>query len=484
MGSNMAECHPVAFRWPMKAKLNGAKLIHVDPRFTRTSAVADLHVPIRAGAGEAGVDVDQLRAVELRLHGPAERHRVALRHVRTHDHEAVGVLEVARIQRRRAATEPCPQTGDARAVSYPGLVLDGDDPEPTPELLTHVVELVVERRAAEREDRRRHVDELAVRELLDERLVAGLLDQLGDPVHRPLELDDLPVRRAGLAVQHLRRPVGIHVELIDRRALGAEGALVVRAARVAFDVDDLPVDRVDQGGAADGAEGTDARGGLRVLDSQLLRSRRGRRQRHPQPHHPADRRSRPGAGREPDEITSTDLHTVLPLRSGLACAKPVGRDDIRIAFGGRNPGASGTRAVALESAPQAERGRGPMLELPELTPESFEILAVRELRKVGLEVSPLRVHRRATLPEPERGYLLELKGVISRARWQRRNLIACRRQQVPIGRAAVESLRAHVTEAGVEAGILFGTAAFEADALNAVQASPLALLRVSDGRTG
>src|SRR2546422_10836747 len=82
-----------------------------------------------------------------------------------------------------------------------------------------------------------------------------------------------------------------------------------------------------------------------------------------------------------------------------------------------------------------------MLELPELTPESFEILAVRELRKVGLEVSELRVHRRATLPEPERGYLLELKGVISRAPWQRRILIACRRQQVPIGRAAVESLR-------------------------------------------
>src|SRR2546427_2351954 len=124
-----------------------------------------------------------------------------------------------------------------------------------------------------------------------------------------------------------------------------------------------------------------------------------------------------------------------------------------------------------------------MLELPELTPESFEILAVRELRKVGLEVSQLRIHRRATLPEPERGYLLELKGVISRAPWQRRILIACRRQQAPIGRAAVESLRDHVPEAGVEAGILFGTAAFEADALNAVQDSRLALLRVSDGRT-
>jgi len=48
-GSNMAECHPVAFRWPMQAKANGAKLIHVDPRFTRTSAMADLHAPIRAG---------------------------------------------------------------------------------------------------------------------------------------------------------------------------------------------------------------------------------------------------------------------------------------------------------------------------------------------------------------------------------------------------------------------------------------------------
>jgi formate dehydrogenase major subunit len=49
MGSNMAECHPVAFRWPMKAKQNGAKLIHVDPRFTRTSALSDVHAPIRAG---------------------------------------------------------------------------------------------------------------------------------------------------------------------------------------------------------------------------------------------------------------------------------------------------------------------------------------------------------------------------------------------------------------------------------------------------
>ena len=51
MGSNMAENHPVAFRWPLGAKvLHGAKLIHVDPRFTRTSAVSDIYAPIRAGS--------------------------------------------------------------------------------------------------------------------------------------------------------------------------------------------------------------------------------------------------------------------------------------------------------------------------------------------------------------------------------------------------------------------------------------------------
>jgi formate dehydrogenase major subunit len=46
----MAECHPVGFQWVMEAKARGAKVIHVDPRFTRTSALADLHVPLRAGS--------------------------------------------------------------------------------------------------------------------------------------------------------------------------------------------------------------------------------------------------------------------------------------------------------------------------------------------------------------------------------------------------------------------------------------------------
>jgi formate dehydrogenase major subunit len=51
----MAECHPVGFQWVMEAKARGATLIHVDPRFTRTSALADLYVPIRAGTDIAFV---------------------------------------------------------------------------------------------------------------------------------------------------------------------------------------------------------------------------------------------------------------------------------------------------------------------------------------------------------------------------------------------------------------------------------------------
>src|SRR5205823_3390918 len=49
-GSSMAEAHPVGFRWVMKAQERGAAIIHVDPRFSRTSALADIWVPIRAGS--------------------------------------------------------------------------------------------------------------------------------------------------------------------------------------------------------------------------------------------------------------------------------------------------------------------------------------------------------------------------------------------------------------------------------------------------
>jgi formylmethanofuran dehydrogenase subunit B len=50
MGGNPAEKHPCGFKWAMEANRNrNAKLISVDPRFTRTSSTADLFLQIRAG---------------------------------------------------------------------------------------------------------------------------------------------------------------------------------------------------------------------------------------------------------------------------------------------------------------------------------------------------------------------------------------------------------------------------------------------------
>ena len=80
----MAEAHPVGFQWVMEAKRRGAKVIHVDPRFTRTSAVADLHVPIRAGLGHRvprwpgqprAEQRPGLPRVRRRLHERCEPHR-------------------------------------------------------------------------------------------------------------------------------------------------------------------------------------------------------------------------------------------------------------------------------------------------------------------------------------------------------------------------------------------------------------------------
>lgn len=49
VGGNHAENHPISMKWVTEAKLKGAKLIHVDPRFNRTAAVADIYAPLRSG---------------------------------------------------------------------------------------------------------------------------------------------------------------------------------------------------------------------------------------------------------------------------------------------------------------------------------------------------------------------------------------------------------------------------------------------------
>ena len=49
MGSNAAENHPISFKWVLRAKDKGAVVMHVDPKFSRTSARSTFHVPLRSG---------------------------------------------------------------------------------------------------------------------------------------------------------------------------------------------------------------------------------------------------------------------------------------------------------------------------------------------------------------------------------------------------------------------------------------------------
>ena len=54
IGANPAENHPCGWKWAQIGRdEHGTKIIHVDPRFTRTSAIADVYAPIRAGTDVA-----------------------------------------------------------------------------------------------------------------------------------------------------------------------------------------------------------------------------------------------------------------------------------------------------------------------------------------------------------------------------------------------------------------------------------------------
>ena len=54
MGGNPAENHPCGFKWALKAReQKGAKIVCIDPRFTRTAAVSDVYLPMRPGSDMA-----------------------------------------------------------------------------------------------------------------------------------------------------------------------------------------------------------------------------------------------------------------------------------------------------------------------------------------------------------------------------------------------------------------------------------------------
>jgi formate dehydrogenase major subunit len=86
MGGNPAENHPCGFKWPMEAKLQrNAKMIVVDPRFTRTAAVADLFLQIRAGA-----DIAFLGGL---IHYALENQRVAKEYLTNYTNAAFVIKE-------------------------------------------------------------------------------------------------------------------------------------------------------------------------------------------------------------------------------------------------------------------------------------------------------------------------------------------------------------------------------------------------------
>jgi len=155
-------------------------------------------------------------------------------------------------------------------MSNTGLILNRDDAEATHEFLVYVIPFDIERRPAQREDTSRRIDELAVRKSFDKGFIARLLHQVGDAIHGAIQVPHLPFGCARSPVQHLGGAIGIDMQLKGRCALGAQAPFVVRAARIAFDVHNLAVDRVDQRRAANGAERTHARRHFGAGDPQLL----------------------------------------------------------------------------------------------------------------------------------------------------------------------------------------------------------------------
>ena len=66
MGGNAAEAHPCGFKWVTEAKAhNKARLIVVDPRFTRTASVADYYAPIRTGTDIAFAEAQRNKGQPL-----------------------------------------------------------------------------------------------------------------------------------------------------------------------------------------------------------------------------------------------------------------------------------------------------------------------------------------------------------------------------------------------------------------------------------
>src|SRR5206468_12847574 len=94
-----------------------------------------------------------------------------------------------------------------------------------------------------------------------------------------------------------------------------------------------------------------------------------------------------------------------------------------------------------------------------------------------------RVHRRSELPEPERGFVLELQIPLRRPGSAWRAVAVCRHQCGSVGRDVVESVRNRLPEIPADVAIVFATSGFTADAVTAAPEAGIALLRLVAGRS-
>jgi anaerobic selenocysteine-containing dehydrogenase len=126
MGGNPAENHPCGFKWVIEAKkTRNAKLIVVDPRFTRTAATSDLFLQIRAGA-----DIAFLGGM---LHYAIENNRIAKEYLANYTNAAFIVKEGFKLPEdgcTRASTLPRRLMTDLRGTTRRGMTPAG------PRLLT------------------------------------------------------------------------------------------------------------------------------------------------------------------------------------------------------------------------------------------------------------------------------------------------------------------------------------------------------------
>src|SRR3981189_2750508 len=92
-GSNAAENHPMAMKWIRKAQEKGAKIIHVDPRYNRTSNIADVYAPARRG-----------HRLPRRDHPVGDRERLVRRRVREAPHQRA-LPRAGRLRHRERAVQ-------------------------------------------------------------------------------------------------------------------------------------------------------------------------------------------------------------------------------------------------------------------------------------------------------------------------------------------------------------------------------------------